>query len=98
MNTGEVQGQVAGLAELLRHVGRRLDDLLVEYLADLNEDDQLENPATMTNRTKIRRQLESTRDDLARVESDLREVESFRQRSSAHPSSGGSIRDVRRRI
>ena len=77
MNAREVVDEVAGIAELVRHIRRRLGELHRAYGPEPDEDDQLENPPAISACTAIRSALESARASLEPVEASLAEIEAL---------------------
>lgn len=75
MNTLELADEVAGLADLLLHIRKRLGELHQEFGPEPDEDEQLENPAAISVRTAIRSAIDSARENLEPIEAALLEVE-----------------------
>lgn len=77
MNTREVVDEVAGLADMLKHIRKRLGELQKAYGPDVDEEDQLERAVGLTARTEIRSAIESAQDGLEPIETFLGEVETL---------------------
>jgi hypothetical protein len=72
-----VVDEVAGIADWLKHIRRRLGELHVAYGPEVDEEDQLERAVGLTARTEIRSAIDSAREGLEPIESFLGEVETL---------------------
>jgi len=75
MKTRQMVDEVAGIADWLLHIRKRLGELHREYGPVPDEDEQRENPAAISVRTAIRTAIDSAREDLEPIEAALLEVE-----------------------